>query len=546
MPRLLAVLIVEDCEDDALLIVRELKRGGYEVVFERVDTAAAMQTALSQRNWDIIIADYAMPHFSGLAALKLLKECRQDLPFIIVSGAIGEDVAVEAMRLGAHDYLIKGKLARLVPAVERELRDAEERHQRRRAQEELRAAHAELEKRVAERTAELAQANEKLREEIAERQRIAEELKVANQAKDRFLAVLSHELRTPLTPVLLTASLLERRGDLPPDVIEDVRTIRNETELEARIIDDLLDLTRVARGKMKFEFRRLDIHQLARRAVDSCAAYEGVKIEMELTAEQPMVVADSVRLQQVFINLFNNARKFTRADGLITVRSFNPQPGEIRIEVTDTGAGFRPELRERMFLPFEQGDDAVRPYPGGLGLGLAICKAIVEEHHGRIDAFSAGPGRGATVAFNIPTLAPHAAADPADPRDGQRWHAGALRSLLVEDHRPTLDAMTKLLDGAGHEVQTASTLATALEVGSRQRFDLVISDLRLPDGGGDELMRALSRRYGVTGIAVSGCGMEEDIRRSHDAGFVEHLTKPIDFGNLEAAIQRARSFIPAG
>jgi CheY-like chemotaxis protein len=117
---------------------------------------------------------------------------------------------------------------------------------------------------------------------------------------------------------------------------------------------------------------------------------------------------------------------------------------------------------------------------------------------------------------------------------------------MVEDHQPTLDALTKLLRGSGHEVETASTLAGALEVGNRQRFDLVISDLRLPDGGGDELMRTLSRRYGVTGIAVSGCGMEEDIRRSHDAGFVEHLTKPIDFGNLEAAIQRARSFIPAG
>ena len=315
MPRLLAVLIVEDCEDDALLIVRELKRGGYEVVFERVDTAAAMQTALSQRNWDIIIADYAMPHFSGLAALKLLKECRQDLPFIIVSGAIGEDVAVEAMRLGAHDYLIKGKLARLVPAVERELRDAEERHQRRRAQEELRAAHAELEKRVAERTAELAQANEKLREEIAERQRIAEELKVANQAKDRFLAVLSHELRTPLTPVLLTASLLERRGDLPPDVIEDVRTIRNETELEARIIDDLLTHPRGARQD---EVRVPPPRYSSTGPPPSiAAAYEGVKIEMELTAEQPMVVGRFCACSRCS-STCSILRKFTPADGLIT------------------------------------------------------------------------------------------------------------------------------------------------------------------------------------------------------------------------------------
>ncbi len=171
----LRVLTVEDSNDDVLLTMRELRRGGYEPVFERVDTQEAMKAALEAGKWDIVISDYVMPRFSGLKALRVLQESGHDLPFIIVSGKIGEDIAVGAMKAGAHDYIVKGNLARLVPAIERELRDAETRRQRRRADEELKRAYEDLEIKVKERTAELSAANEALKEEISQRRKAEEE-----------------------------------------------------------------------------------------------------------------------------------------------------------------------------------------------------------------------------------------------------------------------------------------------------------------------------------------------------------------------------------
>lgn len=184
----LRVLMVEDSEDDALLLLRELRKGGYNPIFERVYTPEAMKTALEKEAWDVVIADYVMPRFSGLEALSLLQQSGLDLPFIIVSGKIGEDIAVEAMRAGAHDYFLKGNLARLVPAIERELREAKVRHERKMGEEELHRAHDELERIVVERTAELVTANEELKAELMERKRIEEALK---ENQDLLNAVFS-------------------------------------------------------------------------------------------------------------------------------------------------------------------------------------------------------------------------------------------------------------------------------------------------------------------------------------------------------------------
>ncbi|MEJ2696301.1 MAG: response regulator [Candidatus Sulfobium sp.] len=178
MPAPLRVLMIEDSEDDVLLICRQIRAGGYSLTYERVDNRGAMKTALSGRTWDVVISDYVMPRFGGLEALGLLKESGQDLPFIIVSGKIGEDIAVGAMKAGAHDYILKGNLARLVPAIERELKDAETRRQRRLADEALKKAYEDLEVKVAERTVELKEANEALREEIERRTAIQQEREI--------------------------------------------------------------------------------------------------------------------------------------------------------------------------------------------------------------------------------------------------------------------------------------------------------------------------------------------------------------------------------
>ena len=401
---------------------------------------------------------------------------------------------------------------------------------------------------------------EQERDELLARERQARaEAERANKAKDEFLAVLSHELRTPLTPVLLTTTLLEGAPGLPPELRDDLLTIRRNVELEARLIDDLLDLTRIARGKLQLDLQTTDLHSLIRSAADICHQGDELRLTLELQATRHHVRGDPARLQQVFWNLLSNAHKFTPTGGSITVRSRSTAPDErIRVEVIDTGVGIDPRALPRIFAAFEQGHEVGRRF-GGLGLGLAITKALVDAQGGRITAHSDGPGRGATFVVELPTVrAPTPAplgGTPAQPANDLNDSAAnararasasaatptstrALRILVVEDHEPTRCVMTKLLADLGHLPVSAGGIESALRAVESNPIDLVISDLGLPDGTGHELMRAIRRRFDIRGIALSGYGMEEDLRRSEEAGFAEHLIKPVDLGRLEAAIRR--------
>lgn len=378
--------------------------------------------------------------------------------------------------------------------------------------------------------------------DITERLVAAEELRrakesaeAANLAKDEFLAALSHELRTPLTPVLLTASLLGSRADVPPALREDLETIRRNVQLEARLIDDLLDLTRIARGKLRFSFQSVDAHVLIRSAADICGHGDGAPITLELAAEASWVTADAGRLQQVFWNLLSNARKFTPRDGQIVVCTRSPTPERLEVEVRDTGCGMDAEFLPRAFNAFEQGfTDGTRPT--GLGLGLAICKAIVEAHQGVISAASAGRGRGSTLRVELPTVPAVRDVGPSHQCAPAQPQAKPLRVLLVEDHESTRQVMRKLITSLGHRVESAGTIREAMVIAAQESFDLVVSDVGLPDGSGNELMQQLSRRYGLSGIALSGYGMEEDVRRSLESGFAMHLTKPVDMEQLHRAL----------
>jgi PAS domain S-box-containing protein len=361
----------------------------------------------------------------------------------------------------------------------------------------------------------------------------------ANAAKDQFLAVLSHELRTPLTPLLLAACLLERRGDLPPGVQSELQAMRRSIELEARIIDDLLDLTRIVRGKLQFVFRKVDLHVLVRAAADICGRGEGAEVQLDLAARSHFVNGDAARLQQLFWNLLNNARKFTPADGRITVRSCDLPNGRICVAITDTGAGIEAEALPRIFEAFEQGDICRGRQFGGLGLGLAICNAVTEAHGGKISAASAGHGCGAEFTVEIPTVAPSDGDVAAGgPVSTEARLARSLRVLVVDDHAATLEVISRLVQDLGHRVETAADLKSAMRIADQGQVDLLISDLGLPDGSGYDLMRRLQDRPGVRGIAISGYGMEQDVRRSKEAGFTEHLIKPVDLGVLEALVSR--------
>ena len=238
----------------------------------------------------------------------------------------------------------------------------------------------------------------------SELQRQKEVAEAANAAKDRFLATLSHELRTPLTPVLMWAGEMLHDQELPEDVREGLRMVARNVELEARLIDDLLDLTRITRGKLRLNLQETDAHQILEHAVEivregDCLA--GLPIDLELNAKDHQLHADPTRLQQVFWNLLRNACKFTPPGGRILVRSENPAPGAIVLTVTDTGAGIPKGQLDKIFDAFEQAGERRE----GLGLGLAISKAIVEVHHGKIRAESEGIGRGATFIVELPTSA---------------------------------------------------------------------------------------------------------------------------------------------
>ena len=380
--------------------------------------------------------------------------------------------------------------------------------------------------------ASLDRARDELRHALAEANR-------ANAAKDRFLAVLSHELRTPLNPVLMAASAMEIDPDLPPEMRADIAMIRRNVELEANLIDDLLDLTRIANGKVQLQRKMIDTHELLREAIAVVQADPASicqQIDVDLRASAHHIKADSARIQQVFWNLIRNAVKFTPPDGCVTVRTDNPESQTLRIQVSDTGIGIAPDALPKIFNAFEQGDANISRMFGGLGLGLAISNALAKLHDGELRAESAGLQKGAIFTLELPAIAQTAALPESSAEAKKR--GPCRRILLVEDHATTAAVMARLLEKRGHTVILAHTQADAIAVGGEQQFDIVLSDLGLPDGNGYEVMQALKAKPGLIGIAVSGYGMQADVARSAQAGFHHHLTKPIDAQQLYELIDQ--------
>jgi PAS domain S-box-containing protein len=374
-----------------------------------------------------------------------------------------------------------------------------------------------------------------LASEQAARQ-IAEE---ANRAKDRFLAMLSHELRTPLTPVLAGTRLIEQIPELPDAARSGVLMIRRNIELEARLIDDLLDLTRVANGKLSLALETVDVHEVIDAVLELFHSEIQVKqqdVHVDLRAQHHYVRGDRARLQQMFWNLVRNAAKFTPDGGHIYV-STRDERMHVQIEVEDTGIGIATEQIGKLFNAFEQGSHNMTRQFGGLGLGLAVTKALTEAHGGTVAAKSPGAHCGATFTIVLPTAVPRPeAAAPALQAGPQQ--AGVLNVLLIEDHEDTAEVMSQLIRGLGHEVAVAGSVADALAYAARTRFDLVLSDVGLPDGTGVEFIHAFRKTSDAPAIALTGFGTDDDVRRCLDAGFTAHLTKPVNFEQLERLIER--------
>jgi PAS domain S-box-containing protein len=634
----LVLLLVEDSRLDAELTLAELDRADYDVDATIVDNELDFVDQLAQRPFDVILADFVLPSFSGAEALELARDKAPDTPFIFVSGVLGEEHAVDMLKRGATDYVLKQRPQRLPAVVRRALTESAERQQRIAVERALRETEVHFRllvdalkdyavmtldpqgrirmwnaasepilgygaAEIIGKSASILYSQEDrdagvFETELAEARRVGscsddrwlwrkdgrsffasgvttairndagepigfskivrdateahmagdalrlakEQAETANRAKDHFLAVLSHELRTPLTPILAAVRLIEIKHALPPDMYESLELIRRNVELEARLIDDLLDLTSIARGKLSLAFTPVELATVLDSALDMTAAdlrAKGLSVTRRIDAGAMRVRGDAARLQQIVWNLMKNAIKFTPAGGAIDVRASNPDDATVAVAVRDTGIGISPEALPRIFSAFEQGDDSIARAFGGLGLGLAIASTLAQKHGGTLSAHSEGRGRGALFTLTLPLLHEEQAPEIRDePADEHAMPAGKLNVLLVEDNEYTSSAMAQLLEVLGHRVTVAQSVACALDVVRGNTFDLLVSDIGLPDGSGLDIAREWTRAQpGRPSIAITGYGMEEDIERCRDAGFRDHLTKPVNFDRLEALIR---------
>jgi signal transduction histidine kinase len=516
------ILLVDDRPDKLLAFETILGSLGQNLVLAHSGTEALRH--LLQREFALIMLDVSMPGMDGFETASLIRQRRNSelTPIIFISAVNYSDTHLSrGYSLGAVDYI----LAPIVPEILRAKVSFFI---------ELHRKTVQL-KRQAETQAQL------IREQAARA-----EAEAANKAKDRFLAMLSHELRTPLTPILFASTILSQDVSVPNHIRNELRIIARNVELEARLIDDLLDLTQITQGKLNLTFETADAHDVLRSALEICSnEISAKKLTVQLALEAPghRLRADAVRLQQVFWNLLKNAVKFTPRGGQITLRSSNPQSSWFRLEVIDSGIGIAPDILPRIYNPFEQADSAGG---GGLGLGLTISKAIVELHEGRILASSDGVGHGARFVVELPKVNSISARPSSEqtgpapsvskPTENAAPHS---RILLVDDHLDSLRPMQLFLETSGYEVTTAESVQAALRIAAQEEFDLLVSDIGLPDGSGEDLIRQLQDNgHKLPSIALSGYGMEQDLARSRAAGFQVHLTKPVSPQHLQTTINQ--------
>ncbi len=374
--------------------------------------------------------------------------------------------------------------------------------------------------------------------------RLFDSVKAASEAKDKFLAMISHELRTPLNPVLSIISGLHENPDFPEAFREDITVVLRNIQLETRLIDDLLDFHRIIKGNLNFAAEPVDMHAMIRNVLDICRAdveQRGHHLHVDLAAEKCTVAGDPARLQQVLWNILKNAIKFTAPRGNISVITSVEADDTLLISMMDNGRGIDVGMLGSIFSAFEQGSVQGMTQFGGLGLGLAIVKTFVQKHGGTVEAESRGRDLGATFFIRLPLMAEPSSR--ADASSGLSSVSALVhppitgRILLIDDHADTLWSLKRLLVRRGYEVLTSSNCAEALQQAQQGTYDVIISDLGLPDGSGLDLLKNIRQYSDAPAIALSGYGMESDMTQTRAAGFATHLTKPVDFPVLIEALR---------
>jgi signal transduction histidine kinase len=510
------LLVVDDEESLRITTAAILEKEGYTV-----DTASSGDEAialLKQKDYDLVLTDL---HMEGGDGLSVLNQIRRHSPLtisVVLTGFASVESAIAALQEGAYDYLVKPcDIDSMKHTIRRGVEHRRLMLAEQKARTDLEQLNLDLERRIVERTAELTRLNAELAE--------------ANRAKDVFLATLSHELRTPLTPVVGWIKLL-RSGNLDEkSVAQALDAIERNAWLQSKLIDDLLDTSRIATGKLHFEPKPTDLNTIVKAAIDTVrtsAAARNIEMSIVLWPSTLVVMGEPVRLQQIAWNLLSNAIKFTEPGGKVTVMTQN-EDSQARLVVIDTGIGIDAEFLPHVFDRFKQADGSTSRRHGGLGLGLAIADALAKMHGGKIEATSEGAGQGSCFTL----LVELAAAERVAPEKVvERSHSLiGLDVLIVEDSIDTLTLLSAVFSREGANVSTAASAAEALEQAVNKRPAVIISDIGMPDVDGYQLLKQLKVIPGmdcVPAIAISGYASEEDRERALGTGYHALVPKPID------------------
>ena len=653
------VLHLEDSAIDAELAAAALERGGLECSIEHVATRVGFERALEGGSFDVVLSDYDLPGFRGDEALALVRARDRDLPFLFVSGVLGEEVAIETLKQGATDYVLKQRIGRLAPAVLRALAEAGERRARRVAEDELECQRRRLA--FVARSAEIGlwygdlpleelsgdercklhfglAADERLtigrfyeqlhpddrgptrraieaalegsrfdveyrtvaadgalrwiraigavsrdaagrvrsfdgltldvseqkrgleeREALLESERAARsEAERGSRIKDEFLATLSHELRTPLNAILGWTQILKSSPG-PADLARGLDVIERNTRLQNQLIGDLLDMSRIVSGKVRLDLGPVDLGRVVASVVETVrptAEARGVRLTCVGEGEPALVQADPARIEQVLWNLLTNAIKFTPRGGWVRV-TLRRSSSQALVEVADSGEGIAPGFLPYVFDRFRQADSSTTRRHGGLGLGLAIVRQLVELHGGSVRVASDGTGRGSTFTASLPLTALRtfglAGRDDAPGEEvGFAIAPKALegvRVLVVDDDAESRDVVERMLANFGAQVETAGSAEEALGRIRSRRPDVLLSDIGMPGTDGYGLIRrvrALPRDAGgrIPAAALTAFARAEDRQRVLLAGFQTHIAKPAEPGELVAAVASLAGVAP--
>jgi PAS domain S-box-containing protein len=621
----LKLLLVEDSSDDAELLLRELQQAGFDVSYRRAENEGELRAALDD-DWDAVVTDYVLDGIDGRRVLQVLRERRYAGPVIAVSGTLTEEQLVEAMRSGAHDFIPKGNLARLGPALRRELMESAGRSARAVAENALRQSDERLRSvlqnmpvmlvafgaerqilvwnrecervtgflateivgradalarliptlRERERFLEWTAGNDAYRDrelvitgkdgashaiawssvagafpvpgwaswvvgsDVTQRRRMEADLRQANRMKDEFLATLSHELRTPLTAILGWVHLLRTRRLDTAMAERAVDVIERNAKAQAQLVADILDVSRIVTGKFRLEPRTVELPVVIGAAVDAvrpAAEAKRIRLVLDVDPSVAPVTADPDRLQQVVWNLLANAVKFTPEEGEVRLR-LGRVGSQIKIEVADSGGGIDPEVLPHVFDRFRQGDSSSTRAHGGLGIGLAIVRHVVELHGGTVSARNGGPAGGAVFTVGFPVRAAVGPVAP-EPAEAPGPALNGVSVLVVDDDPDTLDLVATVLRQRGASVTTATGAEDALRKIAARPPDILLSDLAMPAMDGFELIRrarALPGGKDLRAAALSAYARTEDRLRALWAGFETHIPKPVQPSELAAVV----------